>query len=179
MTTRRIDTLRNTVLDTVKLLRMVYEEAEDLHVLAYDRPAAVEEAKVSGGARDYALDTHGDLDAKKAYQELWDRLDGTCIAMNEASNKALNTLRAGKTPTKKGPRNLRLLELGEAIAHQAARTLAGDYTPVRRGLQPDISKALAEMTKNRDALQRKLDDVTKERDRLKAQQQRAADRRSA
>jgi hypothetical protein len=177
MTVRRLDTLRHTALDTIKLLRMVYEEAEDLHVLAYDRPSAVEEAKVSGGSPNYALDTHGDLDARKAYKELWDRLDGTCIALNEASNKALNTLRAGRAPAKKGPRHLRLLELSEAIAHQAARTLAGDYTPVRRGLQPDYGKALDEMTKNRDALQRKLDEVTKDRDRLKTQQQRQADRR--
>ena len=166
MTAPRIDSLRNRIAGTIELLLMAHEELEDLHVLAYDRPAAVEEAKVAGGSSHYYLDTHGDTQAKDAYRDLSRVLDGTCTHLAERCNNALNKLRDGKTPAAtRAPRHLRLLELGEAIANQAKRTRSGDYSPVRRGAQPDLSKTLTEMTAARDRLQRQLDRVTKERDR--------------
>lgn len=178
MTTPRIDTMRNTIAGTVELLLMAYEELEDLHVLSYDRPSAVEEAKVAGGSSHHYLDTHGDQQARDAYRDLWRALDGTCIHVSERCNNALNTLRAGKSPAvRRAPRHLRLTELGEAIAAQAERTRRGEYSPVRRGPQPDLAKSLNEMTKSRDELARKLDNMTKERDRALSDLRSQRDRR--
>ena len=178
MTAPRIDTMRNRIAGTVELLLMAFEELEDLHVLAYDRPSAVEEAKVAGGSSHHYLDTHGDMQAKDAYRDLWRALDGSCIHLSERCNNALNTLRAGKTTaTTRAPRHLRLTELGEAIAAQADRARRGEYSPVRRGPQPDVGKTLNEMTKSREELRRQLDDVTKERDRALAELRNQRERR--
>lgn len=173
MTAPRIDSLRNRLTATRDLLTMVEQELEDLHVLAYDRPAATEEAKVSGGTSHYYLDTHGDQRARNAYKRLWDTLDGVCTTLDGAANNALNLLREGGTPTNQGPRTVRLGELGELIAAQARRARTADYTPHRRGPQPDLLKATEALRRERDDARRQLEDMTRQRDRALAERRRA------
>ena len=165
--TIRIDTLRNTLAGTRRLLDMIGEEIEDLHVLAYDRQAARQEAKVSGGTADWALDTHGDQRARQAYRDLAEAVDQACVLLDDAIYDALNLLREGPSSMGRAPRRLRLVELGEAIASQVKRTRRGEYEPIRRGIQPDAHNALAEITKERDTLNRALTETRKELDREK------------
>lgn len=167
MATVRLDTLRNQINATGQLLGMVSEELEDLHVLAYERATAAEEAKVSGGSHDYALDTHGDPRARHAYRLLGETVDEVCATLDSVSHDALNLLRQGNTPGR-GQRRLRLVELGEAIAAQSRRARRGEYTPIRRGPQPDRDNALEQMRKERDTALRKIAKITKQRDRAVA-----------
>lgn len=167
MSINRIDTRRNQLARTRDLLTMILEEIEDLHVLAYDRPVALSEAKVSGGSHDYALDTHGDPRARSAYHQLGHAIDEACKLLDGATANALNLLREGRTPGR-GQRHLRLTELGEAISSQARRARRGDYTPIRRGPQPDQMNALDQMRKERDDTRQELVKVTRQRDRALA-----------
>lgn len=164
----RLDTMRNRVAATLRLLTMVEQELEDLHVLAYDRPSAVDEAKVAGGSAEYYLDTHGNMKARDAYRALWRSLDGICQSIDGASNNALYILRKGDTPTNQGPRTASLTELGELIAAQERRARRGDYTAVRRGPQPDREKSVDQLRKERDQARFDLDEMTKQRDRALA-----------
>jgi hypothetical protein len=166
MSINRIDTRRNQLVGTRDLLTMILEEIEDLHVLAYDRPVALSEAKVSGGSHDYALDTHGDPRARSAYHQLGRTVDSVCKLLDEASTNALNLLREGRSPGR-GQRHLRLAELGEAISSQARRARRGDYTPIRRGPQPDQLHALDQMRKERDEARLELAKITKQRDKAR------------
>lgn len=170
MTTIRLDTLRNQLTATTELLGMIRQELEDLHVLAYERHSAADEAKVAGGTHDYALDTHGDPRARAAYRQLGDTTADACATLATVTHDALNLLRTGNTPSTRGRRTIQLEELGNAIAAQARRASRGEYTPIRRGPQPDRDQAMAQLRKQLDTLQRKLDKVTKQRDRLKAKQ---------
>lgn len=162
MATIRIDTIRNRIAGTRELLALIYEEIQDLHLLAYERATAVSEAKVSGGSHDYALDTHGDRDARDAYRHLGDTLDRMCGQLDDAVTQALNVLRKGDSPTR-GARHLRVVELGEAITAQARRSRRGDYTPIRRGPQPDMTNVLEQMQEERDRAIRERDRAVKER----------------
>jgi hypothetical protein len=163
----RIDTRRNQLAGTRVLLTLILEEIEDLHVLAYDRPVALSEAKVSGGSHDYALDTHGDPRARSAYHQLGHAIESACKLLDEATTNALNLLREGNSPGR-GQRHLRLAELGEAISSQVRRSRRGDYTPVRRGPQPDQMHAIDQMRKERDDARQELTRVTRQRDRAEA-----------
>lgn len=165
--TIRIDTLRNSIAGTRELLSMIHQELEDLHLLAYERATAVSEAKVSGGSHDYALDTHGDQNARDAYRNLGRTVDAACITLAEASTNALNILRKGDTPGR-GQRHLRLAELGEAIAAQSRRARLGEYTAIRRGPQPEHHLALEQLQQERDHALRERDAARRQRDRAVA-----------
>ncbi len=158
--TPRIDTMRRRLQATIDLLMTVSEELEDLNVLAYDRRAAADDIKVSGGERDYALDTNGDPRARDAYRQLsMAQADMFDIAA-EATHDVLTVLRSGERSAPRGPRLIRALELAEAIGLQAKRAAAGDYTPVRRELQPEADKAanaVAEITRERDTARTKAE----------------------
>lgn len=173
MTTIRLDTLRNQIAGTIALLQMIHQELEDLHVLAYERHTASDEAKVAGGSRDYALDTHGDPQARNAYRTLGDTTAAACETLATVTHDALNLLRTGRTPAT-GRRRIQLTELGDAIAAQQRRIARGDYTPIRRGPQPDSDQALNQTRRERDAALRKLTKVTAQRDKLRAKRQTAA-----
>lgn len=171
--TYRIDTVRNTLAGARELLEMMGDELDDLHVLAYDRPTTAAEAKVKGGSKDYYLDTHGDPKARDAYRTLASAAIDTCNRIEYAINGALKTLREGNTPTATR-RGVQLVELGELIAARSRRIQQGEYTPVRRGPQPDEKRAVHELLGKRDAtiseLRAELDQAKREIDRLRNQQ---------
>lgn len=76
MSAPRIDTFRNLIASLVDKLQELDPDIADLHDLAYNRHRAANEAKVKGGTRDYALDTHGDLRARDLYTKTAARLVG-------------------------------------------------------------------------------------------------------
>lgn len=65
----RIDSTRNLIDDLILLLAEFRAEVHDIHDLAYNRKRAAEEARVAGGSRDFALDTHGDMRARDLYRD--------------------------------------------------------------------------------------------------------------
>lgn len=153
MTAVRVDTLRNRIAGTIDLLGKAREEADDLHLLAYDRRTAADEAKVAGGSRDYALDTHGDLKAREAYKHLADAILSACGTLEDATTYVNKVLRAASDtdPVKLGPRSTTAVELGEKIAAQARRIADDSYVPVRRMPQPSTSTAWTKLVKSKEA----------------------------
>lgn len=149
--TPRMDTVRNRVNGALALLRVVADELEDLHVLAYERARAVSEAKVSGGTRDYALDTHGDPRARDAYRHLsrvmtgWrdadgERHEGVCDMIDDAANEVITILRqAGHG--EKGSGRIGPVEMAALLQSQARRTKRGEYSPVAFVPQPLAGEA--------------------------------------
>jgi hypothetical protein len=162
----RIDTTRNRVNGTLALLRIVLEELEDLHVLAYERARAVSEAKVSGGARDYALDTHGDQRARDAYRHLsrvmvgWRDSEGVvhegvCDMLDDAANEVISLLRVSGEG-EKGHGRIPVVEMAALLQAQARRAKAGVYTPVAFVPQPlaaEASTAMDQLLRERDQLE--------------------------
>lgn len=152
--TPRIDTMRNRLHATLQLLAMVGEELDDLHVLAYDRRAvADDDVKVAGGQRDYALDTNGDMQARDAYRNLALAQADMFDVAAEAAHDAVTVLRRGERTAPRGPRMIQAIELADAIAHQAKRAAAGEYTPFAREPQPEADRAaaaVADLTRQHD-----------------------------
>lgn len=72
----RIDTFRNLLDHVQQLLAELRPDIDDIHDLAYNRNRAAANARVSGGGRDYALDTHGDIQARDLYTEIGGELVG-------------------------------------------------------------------------------------------------------
>lgn len=138
----RIDTLRNRVTSTVGLLLLLAEELEDLHVLAYNRPASVGEERVKGGSRDFALDTHGDPKARDAFRDLNRVTLDLAELATIAAHDAVKVLTAGEVSTKGTRRSIKFAELADKIRAQAERVKRGEYTPIRRMAQPDNADAL-------------------------------------
>ena len=167
MTTVRLDTLRNQLAATIDLLHMVGQELDDLHVLAYERATAATEAKVSGGTPDYALDTHGDPKARDAYRRLGEVTSEACRDLAQTSHEALSLLRTGPSPGR-GGRRIQLAALGDALDAQARRIARGEYTPIRRGPQPDRDQVLEQTRRERDAANQRVAKLQKKLDRLRA-----------
>lgn len=133
--TVRIDTLRNRISKAMDLLQTVHDELEDLHVLAYDRPAAKERAHVHGGQADYALDTHGDPKARDAYRWLSELVVLVADTLIDAGQEAVGVLREGE-PRQSSRRDksadVTRAEFAEALKAQERRLQRGEYSPVRR-----------------------------------------------
>lgn len=162
--TVRIDTARNQIAATVALLTQLGVELEDLHALAYDRPAAAERIKVSGGERDYALDTHGDPKARLVYRALGDAITNACGDIAAAAHGVSQVLRSADEDRPRTRRTISALEVAELIEARARRIARGEYSAVRHLPQPDADRALRASERARtkaeaeaDALRRQLD----------------------
>jgi hypothetical protein len=173
----RIDTLRNRLAATRELLSMVERELEDLHVLAYERARAASDAKVNGGARDYALDTHGDVKAREAYHRLGDVIVGgpgvvgVCDLLAWAAHDMIRILNVGERTSRNPSQRVTALELAEAIEAQSNRIARGEYTPVRTEEQPGRKKVNRAVADLREAHDR----AVVQRDRLRQRLQRRGD----
>jgi hypothetical protein len=157
----RIDTMRNRLAATRELLAMAERQLETLHVLAYERARAASDAKVNGGARDYALDTHGDPKAREAYQRLGDVIVGgpgvvgVCDLLAWAAHDMIRILQVGERTSRNPSQRVTALELAEAIEAQSNRIARGEYTPVRTEEQPGrkkVNRAVADLREERDRL---------------------------
>jgi hypothetical protein len=160
----RIDTVRSRLVGTQALLELVAAQLEDLHVLAYDRQTAARELAVTGGSRDWALDTNGDPRARDAYRQLNIAAMGACTKLAEAANTAVRLLTEGDPgePRPRTRRTIRLHELASAVDAQARRIARGDYTPVANRPQPATS-AIDGLV---DRLARDLEQANARADRL-------------
>lgn len=164
----RIDSFRNQIDGTIALLGNVRAEAEDLHVLGYERPAAAaDRAHVKGGDRDYALDTHGDKRARDAYRNLADVVLDSVEDIAEASHDALRFLRVSGVGTRRTPRQLDALQLAEQITNQSKRIVAGEYTPVRRHPQPGQNEAVVALRAEGASVLSERDQARMERDQAR------------
>lgn len=178
--TVRIDTLRSQLGATRTLLGDLEAEVDDLHSLAYERQRTQVTDKVSGGERDYALDTHGDPVARAAYRHLGEAVATACGDLALALDAAAKVLRAGGPTGRPGRRAVTAAEHAEALAAQARRAARGEGH-VRNVNQPGRDAAIAALDararaaeKRADKLQRKLDKAKPKpkgdgwRDRLRA-----------
>lgn len=154
--TVRIDTLRNRVAATSDLLALAHAEAEDLHALAYDRARAAEQGRGGKGRTDYALDTHGDPRARKAYQHLGDEMLSACGKIADAIDVAQELLGTGEQTTR-GKRKVTGLELAMRMLAQGRRSTLGDFQAFRRLPQPDAGAAMKALGKEHERLASELD----------------------
>ncbi|HEY3144152.1 MAG TPA: hypothetical protein VGJ86_23685 [Acidimicrobiales bacterium] len=167
--TPRIDTVRNRLDAARELLAMVEEEADDLHVLAYDRPAAARDAVVKGGQPDYALDTNGDRRARRALRALTLAAIDAVEILAEANHDAIRLLREGDRHRPRSRRVIEIEELAAGIDAQARRVARGEYTPIRREAQPDAEQAstvVDRLRRERDQARRDVERLTLEVTRL-------------
>jgi hypothetical protein len=128
--TPRIDSIRNSITTTTTLLAQTRTILDDLYVLAYDRPKAALAERSSGGARDYALDTHGDPIARNRLNDLKRALDAATIAVDYACNEAIAHL---NPPSEPNPRTIArtatALDVHDAHDARQRRITRGEYTP--------------------------------------------------
>lgn len=150
----RIDSLRNQLKSTIDLLETVAVELDDLHVLAYDRATAAEEAHVAGGSRDYALDTHGDRRARDALRHLAERTVDACGLISYAANEAGRLLQGEDTGRRTGPRTATAIEIAEQIAAQGRRIARGEYVSHRRLPQPASTLAWSKLVAAKETAER-------------------------
>lgn len=71
----RIDQVPRALAEVRSDCTEIEHEVQTLHDLAYSRSVAVE-AQVSGGSPDYALDTHGDPQARSALKRAMSSIEG-------------------------------------------------------------------------------------------------------
>lgn len=173
----RHDTFTRSLDATARMLDNVRAQLLDLHVLAYDRPAA-REARVSGGERDWALDTHGDPVARRMWAHLTWTLDETAKDLAEVLHTVAGFLATGPTPTERRDRSadVTALELAQALDAQDRRRTAGDYTPHPTIPQPGARRLPhdphAELEKLRCAVAKIVDDARRTGDPVVPNRQR-------
>lgn len=134
----RIDTVRRNIATTRDLLDLVARELDDLHALAYDKPrGAGDRPNVRGGARDYALDRHGDPRARELLKDLVTNLDAVLAALHDTALQARAFMRDGSVGRRVQVRRVSQTELKGLIAAQERRRARGEYSPHRTYPQPD------------------------------------------
>lgn len=140
--TPRIDSTRNRLDATTRLLETARSDLDVLHALAYERHTARREAVVAGGARDYALDTHGDPRARGAYKQLSLACHDTCDILAEAAHDAIALLREGDGHgRRRGGAALTAVDMAVALDAQARRAARGEFTPRSSVPQPGAAEA--------------------------------------
>ena len=140
MTAPRIDAVRTEIRETIRLLDWLGGQLDDLHVLAYTRHRAGQEAKVRGGSHDYALDNHGDPEARHLYAQVAKDLRSTLNRLQGSVKDVRGFLTARGTSSTRRDRSAdasKIEVLGQ-IARQAKRRRRGDYTPAPLVEQPQV-----------------------------------------
>lgn len=128
----RIDVFRRTMLAVIDRLAELGPDVEDVHDLAYNRNRAANQAKVSGGSRDYALDTHGDMEARRLYTEVAAELLGVARSAESALKKLRTHLNSEERAIRyDGTANVTALELLQARTARARRAARGEHHPHR------------------------------------------------
>jgi hypothetical protein len=144
--TVRIDTLRRQLAGTRTLLHDLELHLDDLHQLAYERHTT-DRLPVTGGTRDYALDTHGDPTARDAYRDLGDTTATTLENLAVALHTAATVLKAGGNRGNQSRTHVTRSEHADLLAAQAERLAAGDTSSVRNEqlAQPGYAEALGDL----------------------------------
>lgn len=139
--TVRIDTLRNQLGATAELLTVTSPLLTELHFLAYERHRGQQDETVRGGTRDYALDNHGNPDARAAYQALGEAVDTACTNLALALHDSVKPLRQGGNRGNQSRRLISVGDLGVALAAQARRISRGEGLPPHL-VQPERDQAM-------------------------------------
>lgn len=174
----RIDTLRRQITATITLLELASAELDTLHDLAYTRPAGGAE-RVAGGQPDWALDTHGDIQARVALKQLGLHLDSACGTITLGAHAAVRAVKdlqpeGDNTVTRSAITAQEHLDLIDAADRRRAR---GEYAPHRTNPQPTLrgtEKLLKDRIKRLEKekriitkdLTKALNSLTEERDKL-------------
>jgi len=127
---RGIEHLRYEVDAAIELLTMVRPHLDDLHTLAYNRHrAASQDVKVSGGSHDYALDTHGDTQARDLLNHLStetkELITGVAKVIREAK-VYLTRSDVQRVHRRDGSADATLDEILQALRHARHRRTEGD-----------------------------------------------------
>lgn len=139
MTAPRIDSVRSEIREAMDLLIVLGDQLDDLHVLAYNRHRAAHEAKVRGGSRDYALDNHGDLTARRLYSDVAKQLHTTISDLTASIKDIRGYLTSGGGTTRRDPTaDATVDDVLEALDAQARRRQRGEYQPARLVDQPPV-----------------------------------------
>jgi hypothetical protein len=139
MSTPRIDSTRNAIDALILRLAEFRAEVHDIHDLATNRPRAAEQAKVNGGSRDYALDTHGDIEARDLYIAAVREVVHADAAVSDAIGRIRSHLTAGGGSSGFDrsavvPKH----EVASAIAAAQRRRQRGEYEPHLIARQPPV-----------------------------------------
>lgn len=137
MSAPRIDTFRRTIDAVIVRLSEFRAEVGDLHDLAHDRHRAGNDAKVRGGSRDYALDTHGDPRARQLYIDVAARTIGLARAV-EADLKAVGRYLDAGDRSNARTKDAEDDEVIDAVNAARRRRLRGETSHHLRVAQPPI-----------------------------------------
>lgn len=139
----RIDTTRRDITRTAAALHELAAHIEDLHVLAYDRHKAAQQAKVSGGdptAVGIDLDTNGDprardllRNASETITHLHSVLDTTLTTVRD--HLTAGTARVGRRDPSADASTDDVLGALEAARRRRGR---GEYQPTPIAKQPEV-----------------------------------------
>lgn len=139
MSAPRIDTFRNTLDAVSELIAELRPDIEDVYELAHNRPKAAAEARVSGGSRDYALDTHGDMHAR----ELYTKVAAEMVGLARGAEKSMRALRRylnrddGRPLRLDGSADVSAEEFAQARYARQRRTSRGEHHPHVVVAQPE------------------------------------------
>lgn len=111
-------------------------QAEDLHWVAYERPAGGEAGGASGKFKSVYLDTVGNQRARLVWRHLVDELAHFEITLVALAQAAGNLLSEGASPPKTRGSLIGAADFARAVHHQRRRRDAGEYTPHRTEDQP-------------------------------------------
>lgn len=160
--TPRIDTTRNRLDATIKLLGKAHDDLEVLHTLAYNRATARREAMVAGGDRDYALDNHGDPRARDAYKQLSLATLDACDILAETAHTVAALFTDGyDDQRRRGGQTITVVDLAVALEAKARRASRGEFNP-----QPVVPQPKAD-----DAAKVTLESVAADNQRLREENQ--------
>ena len=137
---RELDLLMDTINALLRDWKHLKEQAPDLTAYAYERKTSGDE-KVSGGERDYALDSVGNGRAKSIVRDLRKEAERCAIDVNALRARTDNLFMAGPSadPELRGSLISRK-EHKEAIARQKRAAQDGEYVPVRLEEQPSYPR---------------------------------------
>lgn len=169
MSAPRIDTTRNMVDSLILLLADFRDEVHDINDLAYNRNRAAEEARVAGGSRDYALDSHGDMIARRLYTHAVVQMVKATNPIDDAIKAIRGHITAGGSvsgfdKSKTAPK----AEVAAAINAAKRRRRRGDTSHHLVASQPhlDYLEPTAELDNLRNALIKMARGVKPDRSRL-------------
>lgn len=138
MNAPRIDTYRRETDDAISLLRWLAGQITDLHDLAYSRHRGGGE-RVRGGSSDYALDTHGDPQARDLYHDAASKVIHLVDELVKVEKDVRSYLTQHGTTSRGEPAAATTPDEVIRQVHARRRRMArGEYEPMPIAKQPSV-----------------------------------------